>query len=144
MSTDGRDIDDGDRTGASQLLARAAAALTRADRGLAETIDDFFIDEGARLDDRTRTTLAVMLAAIVATVEGDVRHRAARFLAAAGTGASVLDRLIAAGILRDRAMMRELIDRTRLDLLADTLTDAAPDDPGAASLLTRLTASADT
>ena len=78
MSTDGRDIDDGDRQGASQLLARAAAALGRADRGLAQTIDDFFIDDDARLDDRTRATLAVTLAAMVAAVEGDLRHRAAR------------------------------------------------------------------
>jgi hypothetical protein len=144
MSTDERDIDDGDRHGASQLLARAAAALGRADRGLAQTIDDFFIDEDARLDDRTRATLAVTLAAMVAAVEGDLRHRAARSLAAAGEGASVFDRLIAAGMLRDPALMRELIDRTRLDLLADALTSAAPDDQGAASLLARLTASADT
>jgi len=144
MSTDGRDIDDGGRYGASQLLARAAAALGRADRGLAQTIDDFFIDEDARLDDRTRATLAVTLAAMVAAVEGDLRHRAARSLAAAGEGAPVFDRLIAAGMLRDPAMMRELIDRTRLDLLADTLTSAAPDDSGVASLLARLTTSADT
>ncbi|MEO5494684.1 MAG: hypothetical protein ABIR08_11755 [Sphingomonas sp.] len=144
MSTDGRDIEDGDRQGASQLLARAAAALGRADRGLAQTIDDFFIDEDARLDDRTRATLAVTLAAMVAAVEGDLRHRAARSLAAAGEGAPVFDRLIAAGMLRDPAMMRELIDRTRLDLLADALTNAAPDEQGAASLLARLTASADT
>ncbi len=144
MSTDGRDIDDGGRQGASQLLARAAAALSRADRGLAQTIDDFFIDEDARLDDRTRATLAVTLATMVAVVEGDLRHRAARSLATTGAGASVFDRLIAAGLLRDPDLMRELIDRTRLDLLADALTNAAPDDQGAASLLARLTASADT
>ena len=144
MSTDGRDIDDGSRRGASQLLARAVAALGRADRGLAQTIDDFFIDEDARLDDRTRATLAMTLAAMVAAVEGDLRYRAARSLAAASTGAPVFDRLIAAGLLRDPDMMRELIGRTRLDLLADALTNAAPDEHGAASLLARLTASADT
>lgn len=143
MSTNGRDIDDG-RHGASQLLARAAAAMGRADRGLAQTIDDFFIDADARLDDRTRATLGVTLAAMVAAVEGELRYRAGRTLAAVGEGAPVLDRLIAAGLLRDPAMMRELIDRTRLDLLADTLTNAAPEDPGTASLLARLTASADT
>ncbi|MDB5682050.1 MAG: hypothetical protein JWO16_1855 [Sphingomonas bacterium] len=144
MSIDEGDIDDGSRQGASQLLARAAAALGRVDRGLAQTIDDFFIDEEARLDDRTRATLAVTLAAMVAAVEGDLRHRTARSLAAVSAGAPVLDRLITAGLLRDADMMRELIDRTRLDLLADTLTNAAPDDQGAASLLARLTASADT
>jgi len=144
MSTEGRDIDDGGRHGASLLRAHAAAALSRADRGLAQAIDDFFIDDDARLDDRTRATLAVTLAVMVAAVEGDLRHRAARSLAAAAEGAPVLDRLIAAGTLRDPAMMRELVDRTRLDLLADRLTNTAPDDPGAASLLARLTASADT
>ena len=143
MSIDEGDIDDGSRQGASQLLARAAAALGRVDRGLAQTIDDFFIDEDARLDDRTRATLAVTLAAMVAAVEGDLRHRAARSLPARA-GAPVLDRLITAGLLRDADMMRELIGRTWLDLLADTLTNAAPDDQGAASLLARLTASADT
>lgn len=144
MSTNGRDIDDGGRHGASQLLARAAAALGRADRRLALTIHDFFLDDEARLDDRTRVTLAVTLAAMVAAVEGDIRRRAARTLTAAGEGTSVLDRLIAAGLVRDPAMMRELIDRTKLDLLADALPSSAPDDPGAASLLARLTASADT
>jgi hypothetical protein len=144
MSTDGRDIHDGDRHGASQLLARAAAALGRADRGLAQTIDDFFIGEDDRLDDRTRATLGTTLAAMVAAVESDLRRRAARSLAVVADGKSVLDRLIASGVVRDPALMRELIDRTRLDLLADTLTNAAPDDAGAPSLLARLTASGDT
>ncbi|QDZ07212.1 DUF2336 domain-containing protein [Sphingomonas panacisoli] len=143
MSTDERDIGDGDRNGASRLLARAAAALSRADRGLAQTIDDFFLPEDARLDDRTRATLTVTLAAMVAAVEGDLRRRAARSLAAAGEGVAVLDRLTGAGLLRDPGLMRELIARTRLDLLADALTTAAPDDAGAPSLLARLTASGD-
>src|ERR1700712_3434962 len=112
MSIDEGDIDDGSREGASQLLARAAAALGRVDRGLAQTIDDFFIDEDARLDDRTPGALAGTVAAMVAAVEGDLRHRAARSLAAASAGVPVLDRLITAGLLRDADMMRELIDRT--------------------------------
>ncbi|MBN8815089.1 MAG: hypothetical protein J0J06_06545 [Sphingomonas sp.] len=144
MSTDKRDIDDGGRNGASQLLARAAAALARADRGLTHAIDDFFIDEDARLDDRMRATLTATLTAMVAAVEGDIRRRAARSLPEAAEGAPVLDRLIGAGVLRDPVLMRELIDRISLDLLADSLTDAAPDDHEAASLLARLTASADT
>jgi len=144
MSTDGRDIDDGRRPGASRLLARAAATMRRADRGLAQTIDDFFTDDDARLDDRTRATLTAMLAAMVAAVEGELRHRAARSVPAASEGEPVFDRLVQAGVFRDPALMRELIDRIRLDLLADALTPAAPDDRAAASLLARLTASADT
>ena len=143
MSTDGRDIDEGGHSGASLLLARAAAALGRVDRGLGQTIDDFFIDDDARLDDRTRVTLAVTLTAMVAAVEGDVRQHAARSLAAAGEGASVYARLLGAGLLRDPALMDELIDRTRLDLLADTLNDADPADHGAPSLLALLASSAD-
>lgn len=144
MSTNERDIEDGSRPGASLLLARAAASLGRVDRGLAQTIDDFFIDDEARLDDRTRAILSGALEAIVAAIEADLRHRAARSMVAAGEGPPVFDRLSAAGLLRDPAMMRELIDRTRLDLLADALTNVAPGDQGAPSLLARLITSADT
>jgi hypothetical protein len=153
MSIDRGDIDDGAGRSASQLLARAAASLGRADRGLAATIDDFFVSDDARLDDRTRAVLAATLAAMIGTVEGDLRRQAARALAAAGDddrarwlsdGDSVLNRLVASGLLRDPDLMRELIARTRQDLLADTLAIEAPDEMGAASLLARLTTSADT
>ncbi len=141
MSTDGRDIDDGGRHGASQLLARAAAALGRADRGLTQTIDDFFLDDGVRLDDRTRAMLAMTLAAMVAVVEGDIRRRAARSLPVASEGVPVYARLAGAGLFRDSAMMGELIDRTRLDLLGDAI--AGTEEPGAPSLLAMLSTSAD-
>ncbi|MDB5677570.1 DUF2336 domain-containing protein [Sphingomonas bacterium] len=152
MSIDRGDIDDGARRSASQLLARAAASLGRADRGLAQTIDDFYMPDDARLDERTRAVLAGTLTAMVAVVEGDLRRQVARSLTAAGDGDRarwlsegdpVYDRLAAAGLLRDPDLMRELIARTRQDLLADTLPAATPDETGAASLLARLTASAD-
>ena len=152
MSIDRSDIDDGTRRGASQLLARAAAALGRADRGLAQATDDFFVPDDARLDDRTRAAMAGTLAATVAAVEGDLWRHAARSLAAAGDddrarwlgeGDPVLGRLVASGVLRDPDLMRELIARTRQDLLADILPSAAPDEAGASSLLARMTASAD-
>ena len=130
MSIDRGDIDDGARRSASQLLARAAASLGRVDRGLAHTIDDFFVPDDARLDDRTRATLSRTLGAMIAVVEGDLRRQASRSRAAAGDddrarwlsdGEPVLDRLIASGLMRDPELMRELITRTRQDLLADML-----------------------
>jgi len=152
MSIDRGDIDDGARRSASQLLARAAASLGRADRGLAHTIDDFFVPDNARLDDRTRAMLAATVRAMVAAVEGDLRRHVARTLTAAGDddrarwlseGDPVHDRLVASGLLRDPDLMRELIARTRQDLLADRFPMGTPDEAGAASLLARLTASAD-
>lgn len=147
MST-GRDIGDGAGS-ASPLLARAAAAAAHAPRRLTQSIDDFFIPDDARLDERMRATLAATLAAMVVLVEGDLRRHAARILGAGNAaesiadGAPILDRLIAAGVLGDAALMRELLARTRQDLLADTLPAATPDEPGAASLLARLAASGD-
>ena len=144
-------MDDGARASAGQLLARAAAAPGRADRRLGQAIDDFFLPDDARLDDRTRATLAATLAAVVAAVEGDLRRQTARGLFAsddalaerASEGAPVLDRLVGAGLLRDRELMRELVARTRQDLLADLLPATPPEETGAASLLARLSASAD-
>lgn len=146
MSIDRDDIGDGAGR-ASPLLARAAAMAAHADRRLTQSIDDFFRPDDARLDERTRAALAAMLAAMVGLIEGDVRRHAARVLgdsAAAdqvSNGEPVLDRLIAAGVLGDRALMGEVLARTQQDLLADALPAAAPDESGAASLLARLAAS---
>ncbi|MBN8807214.1 MAG: DUF2336 domain-containing protein [Sphingomonas sp.] len=143
-----RDIGDGVES-ASPLLARATAAATHGAHRLAGSIDDFFTPDDARLDERTRTLAARSLAAMVGLVERDVRRQAARAFGDGGPGtrvaegAPVLDRLIAAGVVRDPALMHELLTRVRLDLLGDGLTDAATDERGAASLLTRLAASGD-
>ncbi|THD35174.1 MAG: DUF2336 domain-containing protein [Sphingomonas sp.] len=151
MSIDRGDIDDGARRSASQLLARAAASLGRADRRLAHAIDDFFVPDDDRLDDRTRAVLAGTLSAMIVAVENEMRRHVAQTLTAAGDGdrarwlsegEPVDERLAAAGVLRDPDLMRELIARTRQDLLADGLLSGSLDESGA-SLLTRLTASAD-
>ncbi|MES2095791.1 MAG: DUF2336 domain-containing protein [Pseudomonadota bacterium] len=152
MSIDRDDKDDGARGSASQLIALAAASPGRAERTLDHAIADFFIPDDARLDERIRATLAATLAAIVALVEQDVRRRAAATLAAEGhpkradrvaEGMPVLDRLIASGQLRDRELMRELLARTRQDLLADALPAIPADEAGAGSLLARLSNSGD-
>lgn len=143
MSIDRGDTDDGARASATQLIARATAAPGRADRRLTQAIADFFIPDDARLDDRTRATLAGMLAAMVEASEGDIRRHAARTSPEVGEGTPVLDRLIGAGLLRDGELMRELIARTRQDLLADQLLAMPSDETGTSSLLARLSGSAD-
>jgi hypothetical protein len=151
MSVDQRDWDDGAPASASTLLARAAAAARHANRRLAEAIDDFFLSDDSRLDDRMRAALAATLTAMVTVVERDLRQRAVAHLSGADpaliqrieNGASVLDRLVGSGLLRDFDLMRELIARTRQDLLVDLLPALPPDEVGSASLLARLAGSAD-
>jgi len=151
MSIDQGDWDDGARASASTLLVRAAAAVRHADRRLAEAIDDFFLADDSRLDDRTRAALAATLAAMIAVVENDLRRRVVTHLAGADpalairveSGAPVLDRLVGSGLLRDSDLMRELIARIRQDLLVDLLPALPPDEIGSASLLARLAGSAD-
>ena len=151
MSIDQGDWDDGARASASTLLARAAAATRLADRRLADAIDDFFLADDARLDDRTRATLAETLTAMVAVVEHDLRRRTVTHLVGGDPaliqriegGAPVLDRLVGTGLLRDPELMRELIARTRQDLLVDLLPALPPEEIGSASLLARLSGSAD-
>jgi hypothetical protein len=152
MSIDRSDMDDGARASARQLLARAAAAPGHAQRRLAAAIDDFFIPDDARLDDRMHATLAATLAALVDAVERDIRRQTARLLAGAtrhdladkvAAGDAVLDRLIDAGLMRDVDLLREVIGRARQDLLADMLPVAAPDEAGAPGLLARLSGSGD-
>src|SRR3569623_2403161 len=84
MSIDRRDMDEGFRKDANGLLARAAAASPRGDRRLMVAIDDFFLPDEARLDDRTRTALAAAIAGMTGAVEAALRQHAARLLAARG------------------------------------------------------------
>ncbi|HVF93627.1 MAG TPA: hypothetical protein VM900_04870 [Sphingomonas sp.] len=126
----------------------AMAALRRDDARLSATIDDFFMPDDARLDDRTRLTLARVLGALIGAIETDIRRHAARVLTGwAEEGAAValveaqgdgMERLLRAGVLRDRALMEELIARVRQDLLADALPIAVHD-AEQPSVLVRLT-----
>lgn len=152
MSIPGRDMDQS-AFGVGTLLARAASAELRAAVRLQSAIEDFFVPEGQRLDDRTRLALATTLDDLVTGVASGLTHHAARLLAVRnadtlGTALTsdappILDRLVAAGMLRESDVMRELIGRVRQNVLADALPAEAPSDPDRASLLPRLAQSDD-
>ena len=153
MSIDRRDMADGAHRGATALLARAATADVRAEERLSTAIDDFFLGERDRLDDRLRLAMTTLLGDLARGVEASLRGYAARLLTArdahelaetlTAAAPSILDRLVDAGLVRDSDLMRELLGRVRQDLLADALPAEAPDDPDRPSLLPRLANSAD-
>lgn len=153
MSIDRDDTADGALEGARALLARAAAADARADARLAAAIDDFFLPDEARLDDRLRSALAAAIGAMTASVEQALRQHAARLLAAraapefalalAAPAEPLLERLASAGLMRDSDLMRELVGRVRSDVLSEALPVQAPDEPDRPSLLARLSQSQD-
>lgn len=147
MSDNPIDPASGATSGAPPLLARAAAAETRVHHGLAVAIDDFFLPEEARLDERTRVALALLLRALIETVEAEIRENGAKLLGARGetrlaaailrTEATVFERLYGSGLLRDAALMSELMARVRQDAIGAALPLHAPDDPERPSLVNR-------
>lgn len=148
MSEPSVDTRDGAAISAGRLLARAAAAESRAQRSLTHAIDDLFLPDESRLDERTRAALANVLRAVVDAVEADLRAHAARLLIARDqamlaealtreTGA-VFARLTTSGLLRDSDLMTELLARVRQELIAMSIPAQAPDEPERASLISRL------
>lgn len=148
MPIDDRYMDGGARGGVTALLASATAAEVRAEDRLQTAIDDVFLSDAARLDERTRLSTTTLLTNLAATIERGLRRHAARLLVTRdepaladlldGTAPAIMDRLIGSGLLRDPAMMREVLGRVQQDLIADALPITARDDPESASLLPRL------
>lgn len=147
MSDPNVDMSDGaTNRGARTLLAHAASADAAAFRGLATAIDDFFLPESHRLDERTRLGLGRLLRALVETVEGEIRDHGVRQLQVQGE-TELADALAAAGgvfailsdsgLLRDGELMAELIAQVRQELLADSMPVQAHDDPERPSLINR-------
>ncbi|WP_431470659.1 DUF2336 domain-containing protein [Sphingosinithalassobacter sp. LHW66-3] len=147
MSDNPVDMRDGATIGANELLARAAAEDLRAFRALTVAVDDFFLPEESRLDERTRSALGGLLRNLVETVESEVREHAVRLLSArnaadqaealAGEESQVLARLMRSGLLRDSELMAELMARVRQELIGSALPMHAPDDPERPSLINR-------
>lgn len=141
------DMSDGARDGPRTLIAHAAAADAAAHHALAASIEDFFLPDQGRLDERMRLSLARLLRALVETVAGEVRGHAARLLRAQGRTAQadaleaardLLTPLREAGLLRDAELMAELLGRVREDLLASVMPVQAAGEPDQPSLLNRL------
>lgn len=153
MSENIVDSRDGPGLDARTLLDRAAAADVRARRALPDAIDDLFLPDESRLDDRTRSALNGLLAALAGSIEREVRDHAGRLLTTrregalaailAAPAAPVIDRLASAGLLRDPDFIDECVARVRLELASTALPATAPDDPDSPSLLVRLARSTD-
>lgn len=115
---------------------RAAYARGRAAWRLAGAIDDLFLDEEARLDERTRLAVAGRLHETIGGIETELRRQASRLLAARGLAApaeallkaaagSAAQRLTQAGLLRDEPLIGEMVAQVRHALLAEALPTAA-------------------
>jgi hypothetical protein len=132
MSDNPVDMRDASAIDASELLARAAAAELCAQSGLQVTIDDFFLPEDNRLDERSRSALSALLHGLVAAVESQIRRHGGNL-----TPDPVFGRLMRSGLLRDPELMAELIGRVRQELLGHELPVHAPDDLERPSLINR-------
>ena len=128
MSLDSSDASREYLAHAAPLLARAAAAEQRAAGRLATAIDDFFLAEEGRLDDRSRAAIAGALTVTLEAIAREVAGHAARQLADQPQGASfapdvsaTLARLWGNDVVRDRELFDELLGQVRLDLLGDAL-----------------------
>lgn len=138
---------------AAALLARAASADGRDRTRLRHAIDDLFLPDDARLDDRTRAGLTALMRSLIATVEGEVGAHAARLLKARSETAladrltspdtDIADRLIASGLLRDAELVGELLDRVLETRIGEALPITAPKHPDRPSLAARLSRSSD-
>jgi hypothetical protein len=131
MSDDPLDTPAGPASGAKELLARAAGADARAESGMRVAVEDFFLSQDGRLDDRTRTALSAVLRRLVDNIEAEIREYGVRQLTERGEtaladalsapGTSLVERLAQAGMLRDPALMGDLIARVRLEGLGAAL-----------------------
>lgn len=147
MSLFHADMRDGAPIGAEELLARAAAVESCARARLSIAIDDFFLPDQARLDERRRAALSDLLAGLVAAIEAAVRDAAVRLLAARGApalaealaaGEPIQRRLADAGLLRDPLLMGELIARVEQGLIGAGLPAQLPAQVEQPGLLARL------
>lgn len=122
---------------AAPIFARADAADAWAEARLGAAIDDFFLRDDGRLDDRTRAETEERVRAIVGGVTREIAAYAVRTLGPSGAfddpAAAIFARLVDSGVLRDDELMAEMLAQVRQDLLGDSLS--ANRQPGSAALL---------
>ncbi len=132
------------------LAARIAATETRVEAELDTAIADLAIADALRLDDRTRRDVDMMADALVVAIGSMVRRHAGRLLADRDIDgaamlcpvAGLMPRLIAAGLLRDPAVVTALVGRVRHDRIAADLPVGIVDGD-APGLLIRLAGGSD-
>lgn len=134
------------------MLTRVADADVHADATLRFAMDDVFMAPDARLDDRTRAALGVLMAKLAGSIEDELRERAVRLLTMRGQtaladllafeGMPAVERLAGAGLLRDADFAGECLSRVRAELIGAALPfqGGEPDTP---NLLARLAGSVD-
>lgn len=124
----------------ARIAARVADAASAADRRSDVAVEDVFLSQPGRLDDRTRAATLRLAETTIGAIEQQIVGDAARALADAGRrdAAAVLEsnqalawpRLIEAGLMRDAELIGELIAQARVDLLDDSLTTLRAPDAG--------------
>jgi hypothetical protein len=134
----------GDPARIASLVADAVAA---ADRRSEVAVEDVFLSQPGRLDDRTRAATLRLAETTIGAIEQQIAGDAARALHDADRreAAAVLEsnralawsRLIEAGLMRDAELIGELIAQARVDLLDESLTALRAPDAGA-TLVTAL------
>lgn len=107
--------------GAARIVARAGRAAGAEERRVAVTIEDFFLPDDGRLDDQARAAVTALLDVVVAAIESQLIAFAARTVEGPIAG-KVLPRLVESGLLRDRALMKELVGRAREELVGEALS----------------------
>jgi hypothetical protein len=143
MSVDLPDAPIGADAAAGALIARAAAASRRANAWLRAAANDLAMPDAARLDDEARTAIRADLDRLVGAIDAELRHYAGR--PGAGRNAAALapsdglaERMIAAGLFDDEALMRELSERAWCTIIAARLPPAVEPGERRPSLLPRL------
>ncbi|WP_335310755.1 DUF2336 domain-containing protein [Sphingomonas phyllosphaerae] len=122
----------------ARLASYAADAERAAEQRLLVAVEDIFLSQPGRLDDRTRAATLRLAEATIGATEQHLCADAARALTAAGRreAAAVLGsnrslawpRLLDAGLMRDTDLIGALIAQARVDLLDESLAaHRAPD-----------------
>lgn len=124
----------------ARIGSHAAEAEQFAEERLTIAIEDIFLSQPGRLDERTRAATLRLAEATVGAIERQVADDAARALASTGRheAAAVLQsnepvawpRLSDAGLMRDADLIAELIAQARMDLLDESLAMLRVHDAG--------------
>ncbi|TDN86525.1 hypothetical protein [Stakelama pacifica] len=133
----------------SDLIAIAIASDLRDRARAADRIADLMLDDLHRLDDRARFSVRSRIDAIITALQSDLRRHAVRALSAGGDAElaermnkapDLAGRLRRSRALRNSGLLEDVLDCTRLDLLAAKLPPQAlthPEDVGLTARLAR-------